>query len=269
MTCRRLVGKTALITGGASGVGRATAHRFGSEGAANIVLMDINEQALPVVAEEVRQSSGATVVTVLGSVADDDDCEAAVDRAVEVGGALDVLVSNAPAHSAAPFLELDRSEWDRTITVMLRGGFVLGQAAARAMVAKKTPGSILFTSSVSALGASIQYAHYGAAKAGLVNLVQTMAIELVTEGIRVNAVSPGPLDTPQSRDVLGSDEAMEAARRHWPLVPMNRLGKPEEIAATFAFLASDDAAYITGQNIIVDGGLRAHSYSIPEELTAK
>lgn len=152
---------------------------------------------------------------------------------------------------------------------MLRGSFVLGQLAARAMVAKGTHGSILYTSSVSALGASISYAHYGASKAGIVNLVQTMAIELVDEGIRVNAVSPGPLDTPQSRDVLGSDEAMEAARKHWPLVPMKRLGKPEEIAATFAFLASDDAGYITGQNIIVDGGLRAHSYSIPEELLTK
>jgi NAD(P)-dependent dehydrogenase (short-subunit alcohol dehydrogenase family) len=96
-----------------------------------------------------------------------------------------------------------------------------------------------------------------------------MAIELVDYGIRVNSVSPGPLDTPQSRDVLGSDEAMERARAHWPLVPMGRLGKPEEIAAAFAYLASDDAAYVTGQNLIVDGGLRAHSYSIPEELTTK
>lgn len=269
MSCQRLVGKTALITGGASGVGRATAHRFGEEGAANLILMDINEKALPEVTEEVRRATGANVVPVLGSVADDDDCEAAVQRAVEVGGSLDIVVSNAPAHSSAPFLELERAEWDRTIAVMLRGGFVLGQSAARAMVAGKTLGSILYTSSVSSQGASIQYAHYGAAKAALVNLVQTMAIELVDEGIRVNAVSPGPLDTPQSRDVLGSDEAMEAARKYWPLVPMKRLGKPEEIAATFAFLASEDAAYITGQNIIVDGGLRAHAYSIPEELTAK
>src|SRR5690606_595076 len=130
MSCRRLVGKTALISGGASGVGRSTAQRFGAEGATNLILMDINEQMLPVVAEEVRQSTGANVVTMLGSVANDDDCEAAVERAVEVGGALDILVSNAPAHSAAPFLELERSEWDRTIAVMLRGGFVLGQCAA-------------------------------------------------------------------------------------------------------------------------------------------
>jgi 3-oxoacyl-[acyl-carrier protein] reductase len=264
-----LVGKTALITGGASGVGRATAHRFGEEGAANIVLMDRNAAALPDVAAEVRAATGANVVGVVGDVSVDDDCEAVVARALEVGGALDILVSNAPAHSSAPFLELERDEWDRTIDVMLRGSFVLGQLAARAMVSTQSHGSIMYTASVSALGASISYAHYGAAKAGIVNLVQTMAIELVDLGIRVNAVSPGPLDTPQSRDVLGSDEAMAAARTYWPLVPMKRLGKPEEIAATFAFLASEDAGYITGQNIVVDGGLRAHSYSIPEELLAK
>ncbi|MEI8057785.1 MAG: SDR family NAD(P)-dependent oxidoreductase [Actinomycetes bacterium] len=269
MTCRRLVGKTALITGGASGVGRATAHRFGQEGATTVILMDRNAGALPIVAAEVHSATGANVIGFAGDVSRDEDCAAAVALAVEIGGALDILVSNAPAHSSAPFLELERSEWDRTLAVMLRASFVIGQDAARAMVANSTRGSILYTASVSALGASKEYAHYGAAKAGMVNLVQTMAIELVDYGIRVNAVSPGPLDTPQSRDVLGSDEAMAAARERWPLVPMNRLGKPEEIAATYAFLASEDAGYITGQNIIVDGGLRAHSYSIPEELMAR
>jgi 3-oxoacyl-[acyl-carrier protein] reductase len=152
---------------------------------------------------------------------------------------------------------------------MLTGSFVLGQMAARQMVAQGRGGVILYTASVSALGASMEYAHYGAAKAGMVNLMQTMAMELVDLGIRVNSVSPGPLDTPQSRDVLGSDEAMERAREYWPLVPMKRLGKAEEIAAAFAYLASDDAGYVTGFNMVVDGGLRAHSYSIPEELIAK
>ena len=247
MTCRRLRGQTAVITGGASGVGRATAHRFGREGASTLILMDRNADALPGVVAEVHDATGADVFGFAGDVSIDDDCAAVIARALELG----------------------RSEWDRTIAVMLRASFVLGQEAARSMVATNTGGSILYTASVSALGASKEYAHYGAAKAGIVNLAQTMAIELVDYGIRVNTVSPGPLDTPQSRDVLGSDEAMEAARKHWPLVPMKRLGMPEEIAATFAFLASEDAGYITGQNIIVDGGLRAHSYSIPEELLAK
>jgi 3-oxoacyl-[acyl-carrier protein] reductase len=232
-------------------------------------MVDRNSDALPAVVEEVSAVGSAQVIGVNGDVSIDADCERFVATAVEQFGRLDVLVSNAPAHTSAPFLELQRDDWDILMGVMLRASFVLGQLAARAMVDRGNGGSILYTASVSALGASKQYAHYGAAKAGIVNLTQTMAIELVDYGIRVNSVSPGPLDTPQSRDVLGSDEAMERARAHWPLVPMGRIGKPEEIAAAFAYLASDDAAYVTGQNLIVDGGLRAHSYSIPEELTTK
>jgi NAD(P)-dependent dehydrogenase (short-subunit alcohol dehydrogenase family) len=95
-----------------------------------------------------------------------------------------------------------------------------------------------------------------------------MAIELVSRGVRVNTVSPGPLDTPMSLALLGSEEAMQSAREDWPLVPMRRLGKPEEIAASFAYLASDDASYVTGHNLVVDGGLTAQAYSIPDELIA-
>lgn len=269
MSCRRLEGRNVVITGGASGVGRATAHRFGSEGASGILLFDRNAAALPEVVQEVSEATGANVVAFAGDVSREEDCRMSIETAVEAFGSLDVLVSNAPAHAASPFLEMSREEWDRVLAVMLTGSFVMGQLAARQMVAQGDGGVILYTASVSALGASMQYAHYGAAKAGMVNLMQTMAMELVDRGIRVNAVSPGPLDTPQSRDVLGSDEAMERARAYWPLVPMKRLGRAQEIAAAFAYLASDDAGYVTGFNLVVDGGLRAHSYSIPEELIAK
>ena len=265
MTCRRLVGRSTLITGAASGVGRATAHRFAEEGAALVCLFDRDESNLAVVADEVTER-GAVARTFLGDVASDDDCQAAVDLTVAETGGLDILVSNAPAHSASDFVEMTTSEWDRVITVNLRASFVIGQRAARAMIAGNRKGAILYTASVSALGASMQYAHYGASKAGIVNLTKTMAIELVQHGIRVNSVSPGPLDTPQSLAVLGSEEAMTRARESWPLVPMNRLGLPEEVAACFAFLASDDASYVTGHNLVVDGGLTAHAYSIPEEL---
>jgi len=267
MISDRLTGKVALITGAASGVGRATAHRFATEGCAAVYLFDRNAEGLETVVAELEGMTRA--VAFVGDVGIDEDCKRAVDEVVAAEGHLDIFLGNAPAHSAAAFLTMSTDEWDRVLRINLRSSFVLGQRVAQAMVDQKTGGSIMFTASVSALGASKEYAHYGASKAGIVNLVQTMAIELVEYGIRVNAVSPGPLDTPQSRDVLGSDEAMEAARKHWPLVPMNRLGKAEEIAAAYAFLASEDAGYITGQNIIVDGGLRAHSYSIPEELAAK
>jgi len=268
MICERMHGKVVLITGGASGVGRATAHRFASEQAEAVVLMDRNADLLPSVVEEVRRSGNGTVVGHVADVGVDADCDRVVAEVIKQFGHLDVLVSNAPAHKAAPFLELDRNEWDEVLRVNLRSSFVLGQLAARAMVKQGGGGSILYTASVSSIGASIGYASYGASKAGMVNLAKTMAIELVESGIRVNSVSPGPLDTPQSRDVLGSDAAMERARERWPLVPMQRLGKPEEIAAAFAFLASDDASYITGINLVVDGGLTSHAYSIPEELLA-
>jgi NAD(P)-dependent dehydrogenase (short-subunit alcohol dehydrogenase family) len=268
MTCRRLEGRSALITGAASGVGRATALRFAAEGATPVALFDRNAEALAKVAAEVTEA-GAAVIEIAGDVTDDQQCQAAVEQVVTAAGGLGILVSNAPAHSAAPFLEMTVEEWDRVLQVNLRASFVLGQAAARAMVAGGRPGVILYTASVSSMGASKEYAHYGASKAGIVNLTKTMALELVGHGIRVNAVSPGPLDTPQSLAVLGSQEALDRAREAWPLVPMNRLGKPEEIAAAFAYLASPDAAYVTGFNLVVDGGLTAHAYSIPEELTAR
>jgi NAD(P)-dependent dehydrogenase (short-subunit alcohol dehydrogenase family) len=268
MSCRRLTGRSALITGAASGVGRATANRFASEGASTICLFDLNAANLEIVAAEVEEK-GAKAIKFTGDVTSAGQCQEAVSQLVAQAGRLDILLSNAPAHSARAFLDMTVEEWDRVIAVMLRSSFVLGQIAARQMVADGKGGSILYTASVSALGASIEYAHYGAAKAGIVNLAKTMALELVSKGIRVNTVSPGPLDTPQSLAVLGSEEAMQRARESWPLVPMNRLGKPEEIAAAYAYLASDDGAYITGQNIVVDGGLTAHAYSIPEELTAR
>jgi NAD(P)-dependent dehydrogenase (short-subunit alcohol dehydrogenase family) len=268
MSCRRLEGKSALITGAASGVGRATAKRFAEEGASTIGLFDLNAANLEIVAAEIVER-GAKPISLAADVTSEQSCQEAVSRIVADGGRLDILISNAPAHSASPFLDMTVEEWDRVIAVMLRASFVLGQLAAKAMIADGKGGSINYTASISAIGASAEYAHYGAAKAGIVNLAKTMAIELVSKGIRVNTVSPGPLDTPQSLAVLGSEEAMQRAREHWPLVPMGRLGLPEEIAAAYAYLASDDAAYVTGHNLVVDGGTTAHAYSIPEELTAR
>jgi len=147
--------------------------------------------------------------------------------------------------------------------VNLTASFVIGQRAARAMVEAGRGGVILYTTSISSLGGSPQFSHYNAAKAGTANLVKTMSLELVGRGIRVNCISPGPSDTQQSVDLVG-EAAMEKFRESFPVVPMGRLGKAEEMAAAFSFLASDDAAYITGVNLVVDGGLTAHAYTVPE-----
>lgn len=264
MSCRRLEGRSALITGGASGVGRATAKRYAEEGAATLCLYDRDAHNLELVAQEVEER-GATALCCVGDVTSLDSCQEAVDLAVSAAGHLDILVSNAGADAITPFLDISVDEWEHILRVNLTAAFIFGQRAARAMVAGGRGGCILFTASVCGLMASEGDAHYGVAKAGIISLVQTMAYELVGHGIRVNAVSPGPLDTPMSLALLGSEEALQQARERFPSVPMNRLGRPEEIAAAYAYLASDDAAYTTGQNLVVDGGMTAGVFALPDE----
>ena len=262
---KRLEGLSALISGGASGVGRATAHRFAQEGAARVTLFDKDAERITDVAAELADL-GTEPRTVVGDVSNPPDCQRAVDEAARGDGRLDVLVSNAGADSIHDFLELELDEWYRIMDINLTASFVLGQAAARAMVAAGNGGTILYTASISGVAASTGDAHYGVSKAGIISLVKTMAIELVEHNITVNCVSPGPLDTPMSLALLGSEEAMQAARESWPIVPMNRLGSPTEIAGTYAYLASADGAYTTGQNIVVDGGMTTNVFPVADEL---
>src|SRR5262245_38084179 len=129
---------------------------------------------------------------------------------------------------------------------------------------KSGGGVILFTSSVVSLGGAPNFVHYNVTKAGIANLVQTMALELARHKIRVNCVSPGPADTQQSVDIVG-EELMKKFRESFPVVPLGRLAAPDDIAAAFSYLASEDAAYVTGHNLVLDGGLTAHAYTVPKE----
>lgn len=262
MDTTRHAGKTVLITGGGSGMGRETALRLAREGAERIYLVDHFADRLETVAAEVREA-GAEATGIVAELADPAECERAVREAHADAGQLDVAISNAAAWTEEPFLEMELAGWQKVISVNLTASFVVGQAAARLMVADGRPGVILYTISVSALGASADFAHYGAAKAGTANLVTTMAIELAKHGIRVNGISPGPTDTQQSLDLVGK-ERLERFRESFPLVPLGRLGSAADMAAAHSFLASDDASYITGVNLVVDGGLTAHAYSVPE-----
>lgn len=256
-------GKVVLITGGGSGIGRATAHRFAREGAAAIHVVDRFADRAELVAGELGElgvRSGA-IVAELGEL---DGCHRAVDAVLEAEGRVDVVVSNAAAWTEEPFLEMKDEAWLKVIGVNLTAYFRVAQRAAQSMVKSGDGGVILFTASVSSLGASPEFAHYSAAKAGVANLAQTMAIELAPHRIRVNCVSPGPADTQQSVDLVG-EELMDKWRAEgFPVVPLNRLASADDIAAAFSYLASDDAAYVTGVNLIVDGGLTAHAYSVPE-----
>jgi 3-oxoacyl-[acyl-carrier protein] reductase len=259
----RHAGKVVFVTGGGSGFGRAVALRFAAEGAASVYLVDRVQERLDEVAAQL-DGSGTGARPILAELSEVEECDRAVQEAFADAGRLDVVVSNAAAWTQEPFLEMKDESWLRVIAVNLTASFVVGQRAARAMVEQGSGGVILYTASISSLGGSPEFAHYNAAKAATANLVKTMALELVSHGIRVNCVSPGPSDTQQSVDLVG-EELMDKWRREgFPVVPMGRLGSVDDMAAAFSFLASDDAAYITGINLVVDGGLTAHAYSVPE-----
>lgn len=263
MDAERHAGKVVLVTGGGSGIGRATAVRFAREGASHVFVVDHFGDRLELVGGEI-EATGAKAGTILAELSRVEECERAVHEAVETGGRLDVVVSNAAAWTQEPFLEMKDESWLKVIAVNLTGSFVVGQRAAREMVETGTGGVILFTASISSLGGSPTFAHYNAAKAGIANLVKTMALELVGHGIRVNCVSPGPSDTQQSVDIVGEELMAKWRGQGFPVVPMGRLGSPDDMASAFSFLASDDASYITGVNLVVDGGLTSHAYSVPE-----
>lgn len=248
---RGLEGKGVLVTGGSSGIGLATVERFLQEGS-RVFLCGIGEgevaQALA------RSGAGRPVSGRACDVSRTEDVSRLVDEAERFLGRIDVLVNNAGIASKARFLDLDAAEWDRTIAVNLRGMFLVAQAVARRMVADGKGGSIANMASTNALGGEENFAHYNASKGGVLQLTRTMAVELGGTGIRVNCLCPGFIDTPLNR-ALGDEEEFGAYERS--KIPLGRRGRPEEVAAAFAFLASDDASFIHGAAVVVDGGQTA------------
>ena len=258
MNEKRFEDKIVLVTGGGSGIGRATALRFANEGAAHVFVLDMRPERAEKVAREISDS-GSAATPIVGNISETAECDRAVQTVLDQAGRVDILVSNAAAWTQEPFLEMKEESWDRVLAVNLKASFILGQRAARAMK-DSGGGVILYTASIAATGGCRHFIHYNVTKAGIVSLMQTMALELAPFGIRVNAVSPGPADTQQSVDICG-EEMMDEFRESFPSTPLNRLGLPEEMAAAFAFLASDDASYVTAHNLVVDGGLLADVYS--------
>lgn len=259
---RRYEGKNVFITGAGSGFGRRTAERFAEEGANNIYLVDYKQDRLEATAPLITERGANPVMinTDLGSM---ENCVAAVEQALRVDPRLDILISNAAAWVDVPFIDMDLDQWRRVLAVNLDAYYALALRAANAM--KDTGGGvILFTSSISSLGHGRGFTAYCVAKAALVSLAKAIAVECAPYGIRCNCVSPGPADTQQSVDLAG-EELMEKWRREgFPAVPMNRLAAVDDIAGAFLYLASDDAKYVSGANLVVDGALTAQVYDVPE-----
>jgi NAD(P)-dependent dehydrogenase (short-subunit alcohol dehydrogenase family) len=247
---RGLQDKGVLVTGGSSGIGLATVERFLDEGS-RVFLCGIDEDEVAEVLG--RLGSARPVGGITCDVSRTEDVTLLVREAERFLGRVDVLVNNAGIAKKARFLDMELEEWDRIIAVNLRGMFLVAQAVAQRMVADGG-GSIVNMASTNALGGEEEFAHYNASKGGVLQLTRTMALELGEKGIRVNCVCPGFIDTPLNQ-ALGDDKDFREYERH--KIPLGRRGQPEEVAAVYAFLASDDASFIHGAAVVVDGGQTA------------
>ena len=242
----RLEGKVALITGGGSGIGEATVKRFVKEGA-KVTVLDVVEDAGNRVVDEIKKAGGEALF-VKADICDIAQVEDAVKRTLDKFGKLDVLVNNAGINRDSLLKKMTMEQWDKVLAVNLKGTFVCSKVAAVPMMEQKS-GRINTTASIGALG-NIGQANYAASKAGVIGLTKTLALELARYKINVNCVSPGATSTPMT---AGMPE--DIAEMFKKKIPLRRFAEPSEIAALHCFLASDDANYITGQVIFVDGGI--------------
>ncbi|MBO9604912.1 MAG: SDR family oxidoreductase [Paenibacillaceae bacterium] len=250
----RLQGKRALVTGGARGIGKGVAERFAEEGA-RVVLLDVRLEELKQAEAELKER-GFDVASLVCDLSDPGQIAEAAAAAWSVWGGLDILINNAGIAYREPFLDIPADHWDRVIDINLKGMFVLSQLVSRRLVEQGTGGAIVNMASKNGLGGSSMLAHYNASKGGVVLLTQSMAAELAAHGIRVNGVAPGFIDTPLDRELKQKENnSLYLTAR----TPMGRLGTIREVANAFLFLASDEASYVTGATLVVDGGHLANA----------
>jgi glucose 1-dehydrogenase len=255
---RGLKGKNVLVTGGSSGIGQAIAVRFAEYGA-NVAINYLTtpdeaqdtEDQVQACAHRVRQE-GVRDVLVQGDVSSEEDVVRMVGEAAGELGSLDVLINNAGIQISKPSDQLTSGEFDKVLAVNLRGSFLCAREAIKRFLAAEKPGVIVNVSSVHQLIPKPDYLGYSCSKGGMMNLTRTLALEYAERGIRVNGIGPGATITPINSAWIDDPVKKEQVESH---IPMRRAGTADEMGGVACFLASDDAAYITGQTIFVDGGL--------------
>lgn len=263
MENKRFEGRRALVTGAGAGFGMATAIGLAREGASHIALVELLPDRLEAVSAEVA-GHGAEAIPIAVDLCDPGTAAAVVNTTVTAAGGLDIVISNHALMSwEVPFLETTDEAWQREIDVSLTSHFAVGRHAAQALKDQGTGGSIAFTASVDALGAERGCAPYCVAKAGIVALSRVMAVDLAEYGIRVNCVSPGPGDTQRSIDLVGEEQMKQFRETGFAGIPLVRMASVEDIAEAFLYLSSDAASYVTGHNLVVDGGLTTFAYHLP------
>jgi meso-butanediol dehydrogenase/(S,S)-butanediol dehydrogenase/diacetyl reductase len=246
----KLDNRTAIVTGSRRGIGRTIALALAKEGA-NVVVSDINQEDCEKVVNEIK-GLGGKGMALKCDVTSRAEVEDMVIRTVAEFGKLDILVNNAGIITFKPFLELTDEDWDNTINVNLKGQFICAQAAAREMTKNKW-GRIINIASISSGGCGIAFplvAHYTASKGGVTALTEALALELTPQGINVNAICPGAINTDMAKGVSDSGQLEQVLLR----IPKGRLGQPEDIANLAVFLASEESDYISGAAIVIDGG---------------
>ncbi|MGI5970691.1 MAG: SDR family NAD(P)-dependent oxidoreductase [Oscillospiraceae bacterium] len=246
-------GKSVIVTGSTTGIGRAIAMMFAKLGARVVVCNPIQAEC-DTVAEEI-EAGGGRASAIKADISDAEDVENLVKKTVEAFGGIDILINNAGiGGSVKPFVDTTHSDWDEVMAVNLRGTYMLSKLVARQMIEQGRGGRIVNISSIASLEGSGHHTAYGASKAGVNSLTRTMAYELGKYGITVNAICPGFVETEITRRLLEDPEKREAIIKS---NPMRKVGKPEDIASVAVFLASDCNSFLTGTQVVVDGGRSA------------
>ncbi len=253
-TLLNLSGRRAIVTGGAAGIGYGISYRL-AEAGAKVLIADISETYLSK-AHAHFQSAGLKMDSIIADVSQETDIHKILDAASERLGGLDILVNNAGIYPMKPLIKMQQADFDQVLSINLRAAILLTKGAAKVMIKQSKGGKIINITSIDALHpSSIGLAHYDASKHGLWGFTKNAALELATYNIQVNAVAPGAIATPGTGAKEGNRIAEEVSKAFLSKIPLGRMGVPDDIGKVVLFLASDMASYMTGTQVVVDGGV--------------